>query len=271
MRRSASSTDCGCCDSARSNRAKRRDGVAHRARREDHARRRVAPVDLQARDAVVRRVRVRVIARLDAGVAVGVEQLALDARHVAGPRHVAQDADELLGHLGRALEALLGLGPRRLEQEPVERLVLREDRRLGGRRQRVLVLALEVEVGDEHRERAGDAVEVTERRGRVVRLGRGVALAAVDVAAACRRRCRTAPRSMSFTVSSSTMTFSGLKSQYTRPISSRYCEGRQDLDDVRDGLGDGQGPPSSLRSFISVLPLTNSMTMKPCSPWVTKS
>ena len=33
----------------------------------------------------------------------------------------------------------------------------------------------------------------------------------------------------------------------------------------------GSGPPFSLRSRISVLPLTNSITMKPWSPCDTKS
>src|SRR4029077_8195427 len=115
---------------------------------------------------------------------VGVEERALDVSQSVGlADDLAQDADELLGHLARGLEALVRLGTRRLEEEAIEGLVLLEDvarRRVG---EDVLVLALKVEARDQDGERAPDAVEIARGRGRPARLRRRVSLAPVDVAA----------------------------------------------------------------------------------------
>jgi len=97
--------------------------VVHRLGHEDDAGGSVVLVDLEAGDAVA-----LMSGGVDAGVAFGVEERALDVPELVGLTHdLPEDADELLGHLARRLEALVLLRAGRLEEEAVEGVVLLED------------------------------------------------------------------------------------------------------------------------------------------------
>ena len=80
---------------------------------------------------------------------------------------------------------------------------------------------------------------------------------------------RTPPMSMSLTSFNSSITLSGLKSQYTRPCPCKYAKAPKIRWIYASASLTGNGP-RSLRSCFSVLPPTYSMTMKPSEPWRTK-
>src|SRR5262249_22060764 len=89
---------------------------------------------------------------------------------VTGREDLAQHAGELFGHVARRGAAAAGIGGGGPAQQPVERLLLREQRHRVWARERVLVGAgVPGEVEGEHGQGTPDRVQVRRRGGSVAR------------------------------------------------------------------------------------------------------
>ena len=146
---------------------------------------------------------------------------------------------ELVRHLVGGLEAVVGVGGRGAEEEPVERVVAGEVRDLLGGRQGEAVGASEVgESAAQHGERAGDGEEVGgDRRPGVGDLGRLVAGGAVDRAGPVVDPVHAAEvdelhrrRRAHHVV--------GLEVAEEQPLIVQVAQRREDLEHVGDGVGE---------------------------------